>query len=409
MSTTDAPSDGLGPRRLSMPEFIALMGMMFATIAFSIDAMLPALPEIAEELTPDRPTLAQLILTSFVLGMGVGTFFAGPLSDTFGRKPVILGGAILYLTGAILAYSAPTLELVLAARLLQGLGAAGPRVVAMAIMRDLYSGRQMARVVSFAMLVFTLFPAVAPMIGAAIIAGFGWRSIFLAFLLFSVISVGWLTIRQPETLPKASRRPLQLSTLAAAIKEALSLRQMQFSIVVQTLIFGALFGTLSSIQQVFDLTYDRGAHFHFWFAAIALLAAPAAPLNGRLVMRLGMRPLIRRALWAQGVLSVIVAAFLALGLFGAQEFWLYFLWTVSIFALAGFTIGNLNALAMEPLGHIAGMAASLMGALATIGGAILGAVIGQLYDGTALPLAIVMGVLSLAGAIIMRYMPREAL
>ncbi len=405
MSDVTAPPS---VRRLSMPEFIALMGMMFATIAFSIDAMLPALPDIAEELTPDRPTLAQLILTSFVLGMGLGTFFAGPLSDAFGRKPVIIAGAALYIGGAILAYVAPTLEMVLAARVLQGLGAAGPRVVAMAIMRDLYSGRQMAQVVSFAMLVFTLFPAVAPMIGAAIIAGFGWRSIFLVFLLFSAISVGWLLIRQPETLPRAIRRPLRLKTLWAGIREALSLRQMQLSILVQTLIYGALFGTISSIQQVFDITYGLRDSFPYWFAVMALLSAPAAPINGRLVIRLGMRPLIRGALGLQTVLSAVVALSLALGLLGAQEFWLYFLWSATIFATAGFTIGNLNALAMEPLGHIAGMAASLMGALATVGGAILGAAIGQLYDGTAVPLAIAMGVLCLIGTIVMRAMPREA-
>ncbi|QBY00287.1 Bcr/CflA family efflux MFS transporter [Rhodophyticola sp. CCM32] len=405
MSDITAPAKS---HRLSTPEFISLMGMMFATIAFSIDAMLPALPQIADELTPERHTLAQLVLTSFVLGMGLGTFVTGPISDALGRKPVILVGAALYITGALLAYIAPTLEMILAARLLQGLGAAGPRVVAMAIIRDLYSGRKMASVLSFVMMVFTLFPAVAPMIGAAIIAGFGWRSIFLAFLLFSLISVSWLMIRQPETLPVEARRRMRITALWASIREALSLRQMQLSILVQTLVYGALFGTISSIQQVFDLTYGLRDSFPYWFAAMALLAAPAAPLNGRLVVRLGMRPLIRTALSLQTVFSILTALCLGFGLLGGQEFWLYFLWSVTVFATAGFTIGNLNALAMEPLGHIAGMAASLMGALATIGGAVLGALIGQLYNGTAVPLAIAIGVLSLIGAVIMRSMPREA-
>jgi DHA1 family bicyclomycin/chloramphenicol resistance-like MFS transporter len=200
-------------KRLSQAEFIALMGTIFATVAFSIDAMLPALPEIAAELTPEDANRAQLILTSFVLGMGIGTLVVGPISDALGRKRVILMGAALYLLGAGLALIAPSLEMILLARVIQGLGAAGPRVVSLAMIRDLYAGRAMAQIVSYAMLIFTLFPAVAPLIGAAIIAGFGWRAIFVAFLIFSVVSVGWLTLRQPETLAPEARRPLRAARL----------------------------------------------------------------------------------------------------------------------------------------------------------------------------------------------------
>jgi DHA1 family bicyclomycin/chloramphenicol resistance-like MFS transporter len=168
------------------------------------------------------------------------------------------------------------------------------------MIRDLYSGRAMAQIVSYAMLIFTLFPAVAPLIGAAIIAGFGWRAIFVAFLIFSVVSVGWLTLRQPETLAPEARRPLRRRPPRADIGEALAHRQMQLSILTQTLIFTALFGVLSSIQQVFDMTYGRGESFPLWFALIALLAAPSGPVNGMLVMRLGMRPMIRRRALALG-------------------------------------------------------------------------------------------------------------
>ncbi|MFW5642225.1 MAG: multidrug effflux MFS transporter [Roseicyclus sp.] len=383
------------------------MGTIFATVAFSIDAMLPALPEIAAELSPGEANRAQLILTSFVLGMGVGTLLAGPLSDALGRKRVILLGAALYLAGAGLALVAPTLETLLLARVIQGLGAAGPRVVSLAMVRDLYSGRAMAQIVSYAMLIFTLFPAVAPLIGAAIIAGFGWRAIFVAFLIFSVISVGWLAVRQPETLPLPARRPLAPARLLADAREALAHRQMQFSILVQTLIFTALFGALSSIQQVFDTTYGRGESFPLWFALIALLAAPAAPANGVLVMRLGMRALIRRGLLLSALAAFVAA--LILGLVGpGGGFAVFFLWSVTVFATAAFTIGNLNALALEPLGHIAGTAASLMGALATVGGALGGAAIGQLYDGTAVPVALGVGIALALGSLVMVRMPREA-
>ena len=393
--------------RLSTPEFIALMGMMFATIAFSIDAMLPALPEIAAELTPGQPTLAQLVLTSFILGLGVGTLVTGPLSDAFGRKPVILAGALLYVIGAVLAWAAPTFELLVAARILQGLGAAAPRIVALALIRDIYSGREMARIMSFAMLVFTVFPAIAPLIGSFIIAAFGWRAIFLSFVIFAGIVIFWLMLRQPETMPRATRRSLNIAHLWAGTREALALRQMQFSILVQTLIYGALFGTISSIHQIFDLTYGMAAAFPWLFGAIAVLAAPGAPINGRLVLRLGMRPLVRRALFLQVASSGLFISALMLGLPPTAEVWLYFAWTVTIFLMMGFTIGNLNALALEPLGHIAGLSASLLGALSTIGGAILGAIIGQLYDGTALPLAVSIVALAGIGGLVMRHMPRE--
>ncbi len=384
-----------------------MIGVLFATIAFSIDAMLPALPDIAAELTPDNLTLAQLVLTSFILGMGAGTLITGPLSDAFGRKPVIVVFAGLYIIGAILAWAAQSLEVLVAARVLQGIGAAGPRVVAMALVRDLYSGREMAKIMSFAMLVFTLFPAIAPLVGAGIIALFDWRAIFLAFVLFITVSVGWLYLRQAETLPAPQRSPLKARQLWVNTKEVLGNTQMQFSIGVQTLIYGVLFGSLSSIQQIFDLTYGMAASFPLLFCAIALLSAPAAPLNGRLVVRLGMRPLVRRALFVQTALSAVFIAILAFGLPPSTEVWVYFVWSATIFATLGFTIGNLNALALEPLGHVAGLAASLMGSSSTIGGALVGATIGQLYNGTPLPMAVATLILCGIGGIIMMRMPRE--
>lgn len=393
--------------RLSTTEFIALMGMMFATIAFSIDAMLPALPEIAAELTPDTPNYAQLVITSFVMGMGAGTLITGPLSDVFGRKSIILVFSGLYIIGAALAWAASSMELLIAARVIQGLGAAGPRVVSMALIRDIYTGREMARIISFAMMVFTVFPAVAPLIGHGIITVFDWRAIFLSFLFFSLLSVGWLTLRQPETLPPPLRRKLSASELWAGTREALSLRQMQLSILVQSVIYGLLFGMITSIQPIIDQTYGWGHSFHWLFFAIAVLAAPAAPVNGRLVVRLGMRPLIRRAMWAQVGFSFAIVALMLSGFAGPREFWFFFAWTVTVFGLMGFTIGNLNALALEPLGHIAGLAASLMGCLATVAGALIGTLVGQLYAGTALPLAISVLILTLIGAVIMRFMPRE--
>ena len=398
---------GRPERAPSEIEFIAMIGTLFATIAFSIDSMLPALPAIAQELSPDSPNLAQLIITSFVLGMGIGTFVVGPLSDAFGRRRVIFAGAILYGVGAIWSYSATSLEGVLGARVLAGIGVSAPRIVTMAIVRDLYSGRVMARIFSFAMTVFTVFPAIAPLIGAAIIAGFGWRAIFLSFVVFCSVSVGWLALRQPETLPPERRRLLTWPTIRDGVTEALSWRQMRLSILTQTLIFGMLFAGISSIQPIFDIRYGMQAEFPLLFFFMALLAMPAAFINGTLVVHLGMRPLVRISLSVVAVASAVYAVLALSGAVGQLEVWVFFAYCVILFANAAFTIGNLNALALEPLGHIAGLASSLMAGLSTVAGAVLGASIGQLFDGTAVPFSLAVIVLSSLGVLIMRVMPRE--
>lgn len=375
-------------QRLGQTEFIALMAMVVATVAFSIDAMLPALPQIGAALSPDNLNNAQLIITSFVLGMGIGTMFTGPLSDAYGRKPVMIAGAVVYVVGCGLAWAAQSLELMLAARVLMGLGASGPRVVAMALVRDIYQGRDMARIMSFVMAVFALVPALAPTLGYFIILGFGWRAIFAAFMLFSVVTLLWLLIRQPETLMSENRRPLSIAALYTATAQMFAHRTARLSIAVQTLVFGILFIVLSSTQQVFDVTFGQGAHFHYWFGGIAILAASASLLNARLVMRLGMRAIIKAMLTIQIGITLAMIAITAID----GPYWLafgtYVIWVTGNFFQAGLTIGNLNALAMEDLGHNAGLAASIIAAISTIGAVLIAAPIALMFDGTPLPMAV---------------------
>ncbi|PRY75041.1 DHA1 family bicyclomycin/chloramphenicol resistance-like MFS transporter [Yoonia maritima] len=374
-------------KRLPQTEFIALMAMVAATVAFSIDAMLPALPQIGAELTPLDLNRAQLIVTSFVLGMGIGTLFTGPLSDAFGRKPVMVGGALLYIVACVIAWQAQSLEVMLAARVLQGLGAAGPRVVAMALVRDLYSGREMARIMSFVMIVFSIVPALAPTIGHYIIIGFGWRGIFAAFVVFASIVMTWLVIRQPETLTPEKRRPLSVRALVSATREMFVHRTARLSILVQTLTFGMLFMLISSTQQVFDQTFAQGDVFHLWFGAIAIFASSASVLNARLVVRLGMRAIIKSMYTVQIAITVMLVA---VTLFNGP-YWLsfgaYLIWVTGNFFQAGLTIGNLNALAMEEMGHIAGLAASVIAAVATVGAVIIAAPVALMFDGTPMPMA----------------------
>ena len=373
---------------LHQSEFVAIVAMLAATVAFSIDAMLPALPEIGAELTPDNLNRAQLIITSFVLGMGLGTFFTGPLADRFGRKPVIVVGAALYVMATMAAFFSTTLETMFASRMAMGLAAAAPRVAAMALVRDVYSGREMARIMSFVMLVFALVPALAPSLGALIISIAGWRAIFVAFAIFASLAALWLALRQPETLPQDKRRPLSFINLYHVAVEVFSHPTVRLSIFVQTLGFGMLFSVLSSTQQVFDQTYDQGHSFHFWFGGIAILASSASVINARLVGRLGMRKIIKAMFLAQILLSMTMIGIVALHLPNQIELLFYALWTAAVFFQAGLTIGNLNALALEPMGHVAGSAASIITATSTVGAVIIAIPIGLRFDGTPLPLAL---------------------
>ncbi len=371
-----------------MVEFIALMAMLFATIAFSIDAMLPGLPQIAAELTPDAPNQVQLIVTSFVIGMGLATFFVGPLSDAVGRRPVLLAGSALYVLASILAWQAQSLELLLAARVLQGIGAAGPRVVAMAIVRDLYSGRHMARILSFIMMTFTLVPAIAPLFGAWIMGLAGWRAIFLAFVGFAVLTGLWLALRQPESLPPEQRRPMRAGPMLAALSEMLRHPTVSLALLAQAFCYSMLFSMISLVQPVYDRVFDAADSFPYWFALVSLIAASASFLNAKLVMRLGMRRLASFAFGAQVVLSLIVTALWLAQIPMGWMFGIFISWQASVFFQTGLTIGNLNALAMEPMGHVAGMAASVIGSVSTILGALMAVPIGLVFDGTPLPLSL---------------------
>jgi len=373
-------------RALHFGEFIALLGLLFATVAFSTDAMLPLLGEIGADLNPTDPARVQLVVGVFLAGLGLGTLFAGPLSDALGRKPVILGGIALYMLAALVAAAAQSLEMLLAARLVQGIGAAAPRVVSQALVRDLYQGRMMARVMSFAMTLFVLVPAVAPFIGALIGAAFGWRAIFLSFLVFGLISGGWLALRQPETLPPEARRPLNIAALGAALTEVVRNARVMWIVVALTCAFAGMVVWLSAVAPLFDQRYGRAESFPAWFAMAALISAPFSLLNARLVLRLGMQRLVIMALFVQ--LGAASFAALVLPLAGAAEFALFVTFMTVQFAAIGLIFGNLNALALVPLGHIAGMAASVVSGLSTVLAATIAIPVSLAYDGTAMPVAL---------------------
>ena len=372
---------------ISLTELVAVLAMMSATVAFATDAMLPAFPDISAELSPDAPNRAQLLIGSFMAGLGLGTLFSGPLSDAFGRQRIAAAGSVLIVIFAMVSAFAPSLEILLAARFLQGIGSAGPRVAAMAIVRDLFRGREMAKIMSFVIFVFTLAPVFAPSIGWALAWAFGWRSIFVSFAVFTLLSTGWLMLRLPETLAPEHKRPFRPGKLIEGVREIFSIRRVVLAMGAQTLVFAILMSSIMSSQQVFEDVFNQGAHFHLWFGLMAILAAASNLMNARLVMRYGMRSMVKWALICQGGLTFVVLLLNASGTL--PQSWIFplgFVWYTSVFYLAGFGIGNLSSLAMEPVGHMAGLAASIISAIATVVSIAIAIPIGQAFDGTLVPL-----------------------
>lgn len=394
------PNPPQTPNKPALPfrEFVALTASMIALVALSIDTMLPALATIGQELGAKQANDNQLIISLLFLGMALGQLIYGPLSDSTGRKPAIYLGFIVFIIGCLLAIFAPTFQLLLIGRFLQGMGVAGPRSVATALVRDQYEGRGMARVMSFVMAVFILVPIVAPSIGQVILLFSSWRGIFVLFLLLALIVSIWFALRQPETLPLERRTPFTATRLRHAFAEVLTNRIAFGYTITAGLISGAFVGYLNSAQQIFQQVYGLGERFPLYFAMLALGSGTASYLNGRLVLQYGMRKLSQRAMLTYTTLSILVFLF-ALTQGGLPPLWLVTLYFIIIFFTIGMLFGNLNALAMEPLGHIAGVGAAIIGSLSTLLSTILGTTIGQRFNGTILPLVggfALLGLLALA-------------
>lgn len=372
--------------RLPYWEFIILVSIMFGMIAFGTDTMLPAFPEIAKDLELLNVNKAQLIISSFILGTGVGQLISGPISDTFGRKPIITIGLIIFILACIAAYYAETLEMMLVARFIQGLGISAPRTVTMALIRDLYSGRKMAQVMSLAMAIFVLVPALAPSIGQLLFVNFGWRSIYMAFIAFALIGLLWLNLRQPETLPFEQRKKFSSAEFLRAFKIVITNSAVVKYTVTLALGFGALFGYLNSAQQIFVDTLGAGMKFPMYFAIISILAAPASFLNAALVMKYGMKLLATIGFALQIIFAIITILIIKQDFISMEWLPVIFIsWSVIAFFLKGLYFGNLNALAMEPMGEIAGMASAIIGASATMLGILIAIPIGLAFNGTATP------------------------
>ena len=371
-------------RPMGFPEFVVIIASIMALNPLAMDMMLPALPNIASAFHITVVNRPQAVLSTFMIGFGVGQFVMGPLSDRFGRRPVLLGGMVLYVIASLLAIAAPSFETILLARALQGLGTAATRVIATSVVRDCYAGRRMASVMSLTMMVFIAVPVIAPSFGQAVMLLTQWRGIFIVLMLYGVLALIWSALRLPETLPMSERKSLAWRDVLGAFRHTVTNRQTLGYALAAGGVLGALFAYVFSSQQVFTEIYRLGHYFPAAFAAVAIGIAIAGFLNARIVGRLGMRVMSHGGLvGAVAVAGIMLVAaklqMLPLPLFMALS-------TLMMFAF-GLMFANFTALAMEPQGHIAGTASSLYGSITTLLGIGIGATIGQGYNGTLLPFA----------------------
>lgn len=393
-----APQRSVGG--ISLVEFVVLIAVLQSLGALGIDAMLPNLPAIGEALNVPDENRRQLIITAYLLGLGGSQLIYGPLSDRYGRRPLLAVGLSLYAGFSVLAAFAPTFELLLAARVLQGVGAAATRSIPISVVRDRYAGREMARVMSLTSMVFMAAPIVAPSLGQLVLMYASWPWIFVLLAGFGLGAMLWALLRLPETLHPEDRLPIQPPRIARAFATAARNRTALCYILGQTFLFGGLLGFINSAQQVFAEAFGAADRFPLVFAICASFIAVASLLNARLVMRLGMRRLSHAALLAYIAFAVIHLCVAAAGRESLVVFAAFQGLTMFCF---GLTSGNFGAMAMEPMGHIAGVASSLQGFVSMVGASLIGLVIGQAFDGTVVPMQagyLLCGLLALAAVLV---------
>ncbi|MCE3233473.1 MAG: Bcr/CflA family drug resistance efflux transporter [Rickettsiaceae bacterium] len=379
---------------ITSKEFTLLMALLISIVAISIDALLPALGIIGGDLGIANANHTQLIIGCIFGGMAIGQLIAGPLSDAMGRKPVLYAGIVLYLAGSVFCYFANDFNMLLVGRVIQGLGVSAPYVTAVSVVRDKYSGRDMASVMSLIMMVFILVPAIAPTLGQAVLHFSGWREIFLLYIIYSIVIGLWIALRLEETLPKSHRIPFKVNAFAHGFRVVISNRTTAIYTLCMGLCFGSFIGYLGASQQIFQNQFGVGEAFAIYFGVLALVLGGASLVNSKLVAKLGMRHICIKAMTAIIIASAI---FLVLHKVTNITLPMFVAYASVLFFSFGLMFGNLNAVAMEPMGDVAGMAAAIIGAVSSIISLALGTSIGQMYDNTLVPITsgfLVLGVFS---------------
>ena len=377
------------PTRSERLRLILLLGSLIALGPLTIDTYLPALPAITGDLAAS-PSVVQLTLTGTLIGLALGQLIIGPLSDTLGRRGPLLAGIAVHAVASALCAVAPTVGALGALRVLQGVGAAAGSVVAMAIVRDLFTGRAAATLLSRLILVMGVAPVVAPALGGEILRFGSWRWVFGALAAVSVVLLAVAARQLRETLPPQRRRPAGLVSMARTSLRLLRDRVFVGLVLVAGLGFSALFAYIAGSSFVFQEQYGLSQQaFGLLFGVGAFWLIAATQLNAYLLRRSEPRTLLLVAI-AFGVFAgavLLVAASTGLGgLFGL----LVPLWLV--LAAVGLAIPNAPALALSRHGEAAGTAASLLGAAQFGIGGVVSPIVGALGND-----AVAMGTVVFAG------------
>jgi len=383
---------------MGFKEFIALMALLMSLMALSIDIMLPALSQIGQDLQVTNTNDNQLIISLLFLGFALGMLIYGPFSDSFGRKPAIYLGISIALVGCVLSLVSESFEAMLVGRFLQGLGLASARIITIALVRDLYEGNEMGKVMSLIMSIFILVPILAPTLGQGILLFADWRMIFAFILVLSVLVLLWFAMRQTETIHTHKKIPFSLTNIGKNLWFIAKNKEVVGYTVISGFVFGSFLGYLNSSQQIFQEQYHLGNMFPLYFGVLAISVGFSSMLNAKLVMRYGMRCLSTYALIATCLVSIVFSAFIY-PTQGQPLLWQLMLYLALVLFCFGILMGNLNGLAMQPLGKMAGIGASFVGAVSTFVAVPLGAIIGQSYHASVLPMVIgfiVFSALSLA-------------
>jgi DHA1 family bicyclomycin/chloramphenicol resistance-like MFS transporter len=367
----------LGPK-----ETVAMLAALMALNSFAIDAMIPALPEIGQQLHVANANDTQLVVIAYFLGFGATQLIWGPLADRFGRRPILGAGVTLYAAFALMCAVAASFPLLIAARVLQGASAAVTRVLVVAMVRDLFEGEEMARVMSLTFMVFMVMPVLAPSIGQAILLFAPWRAIFVVLAAYGLLMLAWSMVRLPETLRDEHRRTLKWRDIAAASWATMKEPQSRGYTLALTLASGCLVAYISSIQQIVAGAFDRPSAIGLVFAAIAAPMALASWTNSKVVGRFGLRRVGHSGIAGFAAVTLVHALIAASGL---ESLVLFVVLQASAMICFAFSSANLSTLAMEHMGRIAGTASSVQGVVATIGGGLIGLGIGRAFDGTAQP------------------------
>ncbi len=385
------------PRRPGAREMTALLALLMALNAFAIDAMIPALPQIGADLGVDEDNQRQLVVVAYFLGFGATQLVWGPLADRFGRKPVLAAGVALYAVFAILCALATSFPLLIAGRIAMGASAAVTRVLVTSMIRDLFDGESMARIMSLVFMTFMLVPVLAPTIGQGILLFFPWRAIFIVLALYALIMLAWSWVRLPETLRPEYRRSLEWRPMGRAMLEVLRDRQSLGYTLALMLSFAGLIAYISSIQQIVFDVFKAPQLIGIAFAAIAAPMALASYTNSRIVERFGLR---RVGHSGSALLILVTSVHLGIALAGYESFVVFIVLQGLTMATFAFTSSNFGTLAMEHMAPIAGTASSVQGVITTLGSALIGFAIGQAYDRTLIPYLAGIAACSVAGMVL---------